>query len=69
MSLIYRGQTYTSSNDTVLTHSSTYLTYRGQSYQKSATVGTFSKRNLVYRGIPYFPSELSVNPHLTPILN
>ena len=55
MSLIYRGQTYTTANTVIHSIAATTGTYRGQSYQirYATNLNLKSKQNLVYRGVAY----------------
>jgi hypothetical protein len=64
MHLIYRGQTYTTTNTICDTTSETTGTYRGQSYPiRHTTYLTLKpKQNLVYRGVAYHTTDQSIRP-------
>ncbi len=54
MTLIYRGQAYTSSRTVLSVHAQTPFIYRGHPYQPSPGSGVSLKEKLLtYRGIPY----------------
>jgi hypothetical protein len=66
MNLIYRGQTYTSSNHTQLPNSQTTYTYRGQSYQRSASITLTPQTKLIYRGVAYVQPASTLNKGVIP---
>ncbi len=59
MQLTYRGQVYTASHKTASVNTEKRFTYRGQSYQRSASIAVTPKANLTYRGIPCIQPEPS----------
>lgn len=68
MTLVYRGQAYTTSNNAASVNCHTTFTYRGQSYQRSNTntIVTTPKNKLIYRGVPYVQPESTTVKGLTP---
>ena len=66
MNFIYRGQSYIASNTTAPVNPQTTFTYRGQSYQRAASIAVTPKAKLVYRGVPYVQPESTTIPSFSP---